>query len=30
MHCLSRPVFQYDYLYDYASPTLKVELFKFS
>jgi hypothetical protein len=30
MHCLSRPIFQSDYLYDYASPTFKVELFKLS
>jgi hypothetical protein len=30
MYCLSRPVFQFDFIYEYASPALKVELRKLS
>jgi hypothetical protein len=28
VHCLSCPEFQFDFIYEYASPTLKVELRK--
>jgi hypothetical protein len=30
MHCLSCPEFQFDFIYNYASPALKVELRKLS
>jgi hypothetical protein len=30
MYCLSCPVFQFDFVYEYASPALKVELRKLS
>jgi hypothetical protein len=30
MHCLSCPEFQFDFIYEYASPALKVELLKLS
>jgi hypothetical protein len=30
MYCLSRPEFQFDFIYEYASPALKVELRKLS
>jgi hypothetical protein len=30
MYCLSRPEFQFDFVYEYASPALKVELRKLS
>jgi hypothetical protein len=30
MHCLSCPEFQFDFIYEYASPALKVELRKLS
>jgi hypothetical protein len=30
MYCLSRPEFQFDFIHEYASPALKVELRKLS
>jgi hypothetical protein len=30
MYCLSCPAFQFDFIYEYASPALKVDLRKLS